>query len=319
MLRLIATTLLVAASSFAYAQAFNPSRPIRFIVPYPPGGGTDIVARVIGNKLQESFGQSVLIENRPGASEIIGTELVAKATPDGYTIGLITNSLAINAGLATKLPYDSLKDLQPVTNLVNVPFMLVAHPSVPANNIRELVAYAKAQGAKLNYASLGSGTPHGLAMEWFKHLAGLSIQAVPYKGVAPAMTAVASGEVPLMMTGLTAGLAQVKAGKLKAIAATPARRVSVAPDLATIAESGYPDFDITTWYGVVLPAGARPEVVGRLSAEIGRALNAADVRERFAAVGIEPAPSTAAEFAEIIRKDMVLWGRIIKTTGAKAE
>ena len=322
MIRALGVAALAATgltAQFASAQAYNPTKPIRFIVPYPPGGGTDIVARAISIKLAESLGQSVIVENRPGASEIIGTDIVAKSAPDGHTIGLITNSLAINHGLMPKLPYDSLKDLQPVSNLVTVPFMLVAHPSVPANNIRELVAYAKAQGGKLNYASLGSGSPHGLAMEWFKHLAGVDIQAVPYKGVAPAMAAVAAGEVPLMMMGLTAGLAQVKAGRLKAIAATPARRVSVAPDLPTIAESGYPDFDITTWYGVVVPSGSRPEIIGRLSAEIGRALNAADIRERFAAVGIEPAPTTAAEFGEVIRRDVALWGRIIKTTGAKAE
>jgi tripartite-type tricarboxylate transporter receptor subunit TctC len=316
--RAVVALATIAASALAAAQSF-PSKPIRFLVPYPPGGGTDIVARAVGVKLQEAMGQPVLVENRPGGSEIIATDLLAKAPPDGHTIGLVTNTFPINVTLMPKLPYDSARDFAAVSNLVSVPFMLVAHPAVPANSVRELVDLAKKQPGKLNYASLGSGSPHGLAMEWFKHLAGLDIVAVPYKGVAPAMTAVAAGEVPLMFTGLTAGMAQVRAGKLKAIAATPARRIAAQPDLPTIAESGYPEFDLTTWYGVMVPAATPADVVQKLNTEIVKALNAADVKQRFGAVGIDPAPSTAAEFATLVRNEIAMWARVIKATGAKAE
>jgi len=301
----------------ASGQAF-PSKPIRFLVPYPPGGGTDIVARAVGQKLQESMGQPVLVENRPGASEIIGTEALARSAPDGHTIALV-GSFAINPSLFPKLPYDSERDFIPVTRLVNVPLALVAHPSVPASSVKELVQLAKSRPGKLNFAHLGAGSPHYLAMEWFKHLAGVDIVAVPYKGVAPANAAVAAGEVQIMFTGLTAGLAQVKAGRLKALAVSPAKRVGAAPELPSVAEAGYPDFDIMVWYGVVAPAGTPAETLAKLNAEIAKALGAADLKQRFAAMGIEAAPLPAGEFGRFIRSETQMWGRIIKATGAKPD
>lgn len=308
----------LAIATNALAQSY-PAKPIRFIVPYPPGGGTDIAARAIAQKMQENIGQPIVIDNKPGASEIIGTEALAKAPADGYTMALATNAFSINVALFPKLPYDSTRDFIPLTMLVSVPFLLVVHPSVPASSVTELVALAKAQPGKLNYASLGPGSPHGLAMEWFKHLAGVNIVAVAYKGVAPAMTAVAAGEVQLMFTGFTAGMAQVKAGRLKAIAVSPAKGVAAAPDLSPVAAAGYPDFDITTWYGAFLPAGTPPDVAGRLHAEITKALNAPDVKERFSAIGVEPAPMSREAFGALIQGETRMWDRIIKATGAKPE
>jgi tripartite-type tricarboxylate transporter receptor subunit TctC len=318
MVRWVAALAIALTSHVALAQAF-PSKALRMLVPYPPGGGTDIVARAIGVKLQESLGQPLVIENRPGASEIIATDALAKSALDDYTLGLVTNAFSINAGLNPKLPFDAANDFTPVGYLVSVPFMLVVHPSVPASSVSELVALAKAQPGKLNYASLGAGTPHGLAMEWFKKLAGVQIADVPYKGVAPAMTAVAAGEVQMMFTGLTAGAAQVKAGRLKALAVTPRQRVSAAPELPTIAEAGYTEFDVTTWYGVLAPAKTAPDIVAKLNAELGKALAAEDIRTRFTSVGVEPVAMSAAAFGEVIRRDMQLWAAVIRATGAKAE
>jgi len=296
-----------------------PSKPIRFLVPYPPGGGTDLVARAVAQKLQDSMGQPVVVENKPGGSEIISTEAAARSAPDGYTIALVTNAFAINAGAGRKLPFDPVADFVPVAYLVSVPFLLVVHPSVPASSVQELVALAKAQPGKLNYASLGSGSPHGLAIEWFKKLAGIDLTEVPYKGVAQAMAAGAAGEVQVLFTGLTAGLAQVKSGRLKAIAVSPAKRVAAVPELPSIAEAGYPDFDVTTWYGVVAPAGTPGSIVSKLNAEIDKTLGLPDLKERLAGIGVDPLPMSAAEFGQAMQKDLRLWSRVIKATGAKVE
>ncbi len=300
----------------AAAQTF-PSKPIRLIVPYPPGGGTDTAARPIAQKMTESLGQAVIVDNRPGASEIIGTEAVARAAPDGYTLLLTTNAFAINPSLQPKLPYDSTRDFTPVSPLVTTPFMLVSSPRLQANSIAELVKLAKAQPGKLNFASLGSGTPHHLAMEWLKLLAGVDIVAVPYKGVAPGLAAVMAGEVELMFTGLTAGLVQVNAGKVRALAVTTAKRTPAAPQVPTIAEAGYPEYEALAWYGILAPAGTPAPVISRLNAEFAKALNAPDIRERFAKIGVDPAPGSPSDLLEMIRKETELWAKVIKATGAK--
>lgn len=319
MLTRIAVLLAGLVFSFALSAQGYPSKPIRFFVPYPPGGGTDIVARALGQKLQEYLGKAIVIENRPGASEMIGTEALARSAADGYTMELVTDTFAINASLQSKLPYDTERDFAPVTKLVNVPFLMVAHPSVPVTTVQELVQLARSQPGKLNYAHLGPGSPHYLAMEWFKYLAGVNIVGVPYKGGALGMTALSAGEVQLMFTGLTAGLAQVRAGRLRALAVSPGRRVSAASELPTVAEGGYPDFDIMTWYGVVVPGETPQEIVARLNSEIVKALGTPDIRQRFAAIGVEIAPMTAAGFSEFIRREVLQWGRIIKATGAKPD
>ncbi len=300
------------------AQTY-PSRPIRFFVPYPPGGGTDIVARVLAQKLQESMGQTVIVENKPGGNEIISTDTLAKSAPDGHTLALVSNAFPINVSLRPKLPFDPARDFIPLTMLVTVPFVMVVHTSVAANSVPELVKLAKSKPGQLNYAHLGSGSPHQLAMEWFKQLAGVDIVGVPYKGVAAGNAAVTAGEVQLAFTGLTAGMAQVKGGRLKALAVSPAKRVSAAPELPTVAEAGYPEFDMTTWYGSVIPAGTPPEIVARLHAELVKALNAPDVRQRFAGIGVDTAPMTPEAFASVIRAETQTWAKIIKAAGVKAD
>ena len=302
----------------AAAQSF-PSKPIRLIVPYPPGGGTDTAARPIAQKMTESLGQAVIVDNRPGASEIIGTEAVARAAPDGYTLLLTTNAFAINPSLQPKLPYDSARDFAPVSPLVTTPFMLVSSPRLQANSMAELVKLAKAQPGKLNFASLGTGTPHHLAMEWLKLLAGVDIVAVPYKGVGPGLTAVMAGEVELMFTGLTAGLVQVNAGKVRALAVTTAKRAPAAPEVPTIAEGGFPEYEALAWYGILAPAGTPAPVIARLNAEFAKALNAPDIRERFAKIGVDPAPGSPSDLLEMIRKETELWAKVIKAMGVKPQ
>jgi tripartite-type tricarboxylate transporter receptor subunit TctC len=314
---LLALAALVAAGA-AFAADY-PSRPIRLVVPYPPGGGTDTVARPLAQKVTESVGQPVVVDNRGGASEIIGTEAVARSAPDGYTLLMTTNAFAINVALQRKLPYDPARDFVPVGRLITTPFMLVAHPGLQAASVRELIALAKAQPGKLNYASLGSGTPHHLAMEWFKVLAGVDIVAVPYKGVGPGIAAVSAGEVQLMLTGLTAGLAQVKGGKLRALAVTTTARSSAAPEIPTVAEAGFAGYDALAWYGILAPAGTPQEVIARLNAEIAKALGALDLRQRLANLGVDPAPGTPGELQRLIRDETQLWTKVIKAAGIKAD
>jgi len=312
---------LLAALALAptLAQAQYPTRAIRLVVPYPPGGGTDTVARPLAQKLTEQLKQPVVVDNRGGASEIIGTEVVAHAAPDGYTLLMTTNAFAINMALQRTLPYRPAKDFAPVARLITTPFMLVAHPGLKAATLPELVAAARAEPGRLNYASLGAGTPHHLAMEWLKQLAGINIVAVPYKGVGPGLAAVMAGEVQMMMTGLTAGLVQVKAGKLRALAVTTAARSPAVPELPTIAESGFPGYEALAWYGVLAPAATPSGVIARLNAEIGMALRAADLRERLANIGVDAAPSTPTELELLIHKETALWAKVIQAAGIKAE
>jgi tripartite-type tricarboxylate transporter receptor subunit TctC len=316
--RLAASLAAFAFSGIALAQVY-PSRPIKLIVPYPPGGGTDTVARLVGQKMQESTGQPIVVENKPGASELIGMTALAQSPGDGYTIGMTGNTLTINPLMFRKLPYDSDRDFTPVARLVNVPLVLVTHPSVPATTVKELVQLAKSQPGKLNYAHIGTGTPHALAMELFKMLTGTEMIAVTYKGVAPASAAVVAGEVQMMLTGLSTGMPQVKAGKLKAIAVTPAKRVPAAPEVPSIAEAGYPEFDVTAWYGIIAPSATPADVVAKLSSELGKAVNAPDLRPRFAEMGLFPASTTPAELGQLVRGEVQLWTRIIKAAGIKPE
>ena len=315
-MRLLFCIVFALYAGGAVAQAF-PSKPIRLIVPYPPGGGTDTAARPIAQKMTESLGQAVIVDNRPGASEIIGTEAAARAAADGYTLLLTTNAFAINPSLQPKLPYDSARDFAPVSPLVTTPFMLVSSPRLQASSVAELVKLAKAQPGKLNFASFGTGTPHHLAMEWLKLLAGVDIVAVPYKGVGPGLAAVMAGEVELMFTGLTAGLVQVNAGKVRALAVTTAKRAPAAPQVPTIAEAGYPQYEALAWYGILAPAGTPAAVISRLNAEFAKALNAPDIRERFAKIGVDPAPGSPSDLLEMIKKETELWAKVIKATGAK--
>jgi tripartite-type tricarboxylate transporter receptor subunit TctC len=318
MTRALAAAALLSCAVLAHAQVF-PSKAIRLVVPYPPGGGTDTVARPLAQKISESIGQPVVIDNRGGASEIIGTEVVARAAPDGYTLLMTTNAFAINVAHQRKLPYDPAADFAPVGRLITTPFMLVAHPEMKEASVRELIAAARAQPGKLNYASLGSGTPHHLAMEWFKSMAGVDIVAVPYKGVGPGLAAVMAGEVQLMLTGLTAGLTQVRAGKLRALAVTTAARSAAAPEIPTVAEAGLAGYEALAWYGILAPAATPPEAIRTLNAELAKALAAPDLRQRFANIGVDPAPSTPAELQQLIREETALWSRVIRSAGLKPD
>lgn len=319
LLSIFFATLASISVSQALAQAGYPNKPIRFIVPYPAGGGADIVARMLAQKMTQSMGQPVLVENKPGASTLIGTEMLAKAAPDGYTLGLITDSHAINPSFFAKLPYDSVKDFSPVSQLVFVPLVMVAHPSLNVKTLPELISAAKAKPGKINYASIGNGTPHNLSMEWVKSLAGIDMTHVPYKGVAPALTDLVAGQVDVMFTGSSSALPYVKAGRMNALAVSSAKRLDSFPDTPSVAEAALPEFDFMTWYGTAVPAGTPREITLRLSREIGLAISQPDVKERLASLGVVGAPSSPEDFAAFMRKEAATLARLVKITGLKAE
>ena len=309
----------IGLSSLAWAQSSYPNKPIRFIIPYPPGGGTDFVARVLAQKLTLSLGQPVVLDNKPGASTIIGTEILAKAQADGYTMGVITDSHAINPTFFPKLPYDSLIDFEMVSQLVFVPLVLVANPQLKVKTLPELIALAKKSPGKINYASIGNGSPHNMSMEWVKNLAGVDIVHVPYKGVGPALADVLAGQVDLMFTGTSTASTHVKSGKLIALAVSSAKRQASFPDIPSVAESGLSEFDFMTWYGTVFPAGTPKDIVSRMSREIGAALLAPEMKEKFATMGVVAAPSSPEEFTVFMKKQIEFFARMIKTTGVKPE
>jgi tripartite-type tricarboxylate transporter receptor subunit TctC len=315
-------TLFFAALLLSLAAAAQPypSKPIRFVVPYPTGGPLDTVARLLGQKVAESVKQPVIVDNKPGAGGNIGADAVAKSPPDGYTIlmGAVATH-AINPTLYAGIPYDPVRDFTPITQVASTPNVLVVHPSIPAANVKEFIAYAKANPGKLNFGSGSTGSAGHLAGELFKTMAGVEMTHVPYKGAAPAMQDLVGGQIQLMFDNLASSLAQVKAGRVKALAVTTARRSALAPELPTIAESGLPGFDISTWFGVFAPAGTPREVVASLHTEFTRALAAQDVSDRMLALGAEPIGSKPEEFAMYIRTESEKYARVIKASGAKVD
>jgi tripartite-type tricarboxylate transporter receptor subunit TctC len=317
-------TLLLAAALAALPMAAHaegyPSKPIRFVVPYPPGGPLDTIARLLGQKVSESVKQPVIVDNKPGAGGNIGADLVAKAPADGYTIlmGAVATH-AINPTLYAKIPYDPVRDFSPVTQVASTPNVLVVNPSVPASNVREFIAYAKANPGKLNFGSGSTGSAGHLAGELFKSMAGVEMTHIPYKGAAPAMQDLIGGQIHLMFDNMASSLTQVRAGRVKALAVTTAKRSSLAPELPTVAESGLAGFDISTWFGVFAPAGTPREAIARLHAEFTRALAAPDVREKMVNLGAEPVGNTPAEFAAYIRAEAEKYARVIKASGARAD
>ena len=303
----------------AQADAY-PSKSIRIVVPFPPGGATDIAARLIGTKLSERWKQPVVVENKPGAGGNLGSDIVAKAPPDGYTLVMgVTGSHAINTSLYSKMPYDPVADFEPITQVAVVPNVVVVHPGVPAATLAELVALAKKEPGKLNYASLGNGTAAHLTMEMFKTAAGIDLAHIPYKGSAPAVADLLAGQVQVMVDGLPSALPHVKAGKLRALAVTSAKRSAAAPDLPTIAESGYPGFFADAWSGLFAPKHTPKPIVDKLAAEVQRILDLPDVRERLASLGAEPVGSTPAEFAGHVRREIDKWSRVVKASGARVD
>ena len=319
--RSFCAALFAAAGLFtgnpANSQGY-PNKPIRVIMPYPPGGGGDLVVLPLIEKLTRVLGQRIFIEHRPGGDTIIGTEMVAKAAPDGYTIGFITDSHSINP-LFHKLPYDSLADFAPITGLALITMVLIAHPSIPANNVSELIAYAKANPGKLAYASTGSSSPHYIVMEWLKKIAGIDLLHVAYKGSAAALNAVVANEVQLMINATSTGVTYAKNGRVKAFATTSASRLAVAPDLPTVAEAGFPEFEFSTTHGLVAPGKTPAEIVNRLSEEFGHALRSSDIEERFRTVGLIPAPSTPKEYAAKLRRDAQYYARAVKLIRPRGE
>ena len=315
--------LAVATLSLTVLQAVAqnyPSRSIRFIVPYPPGGGTDIVSRAVGAKLSASLGQQIIVDNRAGGGQKIGTALAAKAPADGYTMLLVSVTHSINPGLDPRLPYDSIKDFAPVTLVASSPNALVTHPSVPARSVKELIALARAQPGKLNMATSGVGSGGHLAGAYFQSLTGTRMTTVPYKGGGPAYIDLFAGQVDLMFTSPNPTLAYAKAGKLRALALTGAKRSAAAPELPTVAEAaGLPGYEASLWYGVLLPAGTPREINQLLHGEIVKALQARDVREPWAAATIEVIGSTPDEFTAYLRNEMAKWGRVIREANIRAD
>ena len=310
--------LLLLACTVA-AQTY-PNRPIRFIVPYTPGGLGDTFARAVGQGLTERMGQPVVIDNRPGASQAIGADAAAKSPPDGHTLFMGTQSgLVLNAIAKKSLPFDPLRDFAPVSLLFASPLYLVVHPSVPANSVQELLALAKARPGKLTFASIGAGTSQHLAGEMFRTRGKVDIVHVPYKGSAPATTDLLAGQVDMMFEGGVSSLPHVRAGKLRALATTTARRAEAMPQLPTMAEAGMPDFEVTPWFGLVAPAGTPRPVIERLNREVHALLRSPALAEKFAAAGIEITPSSPEELGERIRRDLPYWTRVMRDAGIQPE
>jgi len=304
----------------AHAQEAYPTKPIRIVVPFPAAGTTDILARAVAQKLTETWGQSVIVDNRPGAAGNIGAELVAKAAPDGYTLLMGTvGTHAINASLYAKMPYDHVKDFTPIVLVAGVPNVLVVNPSLPVKTVAELVAYEKANPGKLNFASSGSGTSIHLSGELFKTSAGVQMTHVPYKGSAPAVTDLIGGQVQLMFDNLPSALPHIKAGKLRAIAVTSLVRAPALPDVPTIAESGYPGFEASSWFGLLAPAGTKPEIVAKINAEVRKWLATPEARDKLASQGANAAGGTPEDFARHIAAETAKWAKVVKQSGAKVD
>ena len=315
----LAATPLVLCAGAAHAQAW-PTKPIRVVVPFPPGGGTDIIAREASQKVAAATGWTFVIDNKPGAGGNLGVDAAAKAAPDGYTIVLgQTSNLAINPTLYAKMAYDSQKDLAPIVLVATAPLVMVTGMNTPHKSLADAVRAAKAKPEALNFASPGNGTVAHLTSELFQKAAGIKTQHVPYKGAAQALTDVISGNVDLYMSSVPTLLGQIKQGKLRALAVTSAKRVDDLPNVPTINESGYKGFDATTWFGLLAPAGTPKDVIAKLNAEFNKALQQPDLRKKLGDEGADPAGGTPEAFAALIRDEITRWGKVVKESGAKID
>ena len=315
----IAIALVAALMPLIAAAQGYPTRVIRYVVPFPPAGATDILARWVAEKISPVLGQPVVVENRPGAAGGVGTELVAKSPPDGYTILMATAAQSISETLYVKQPFSFARDLAAVALIARVPNVMEVHPSVPARTVKEFIALAKSRPGQLNFASSGSGTTLHMSGELFKLMTGTDIVHVPYKGSGPAITDLMAGHVSVMWDNLPASMPYIKAGRLRAIAITSAQRYPAFPDLPTVAESGVPGYEASAWFGVVVPAATPREVIVRLNNEINRAVNLPDMKERFAQQGAIPAPGSPEDFAAWIRAEIAKWRKVIKASGARVD
>jgi tripartite-type tricarboxylate transporter receptor subunit TctC len=314
-------TIVAALPSTVIAQADTwPARQVRIVVPFPAGGATDIAARAVADRMAQAWKQPVVVENRGGAGGNVGSDVVAKSSPDGYTLVMgVTGSHAINTSLYAKMPYDPVKDFEAISQVAVVPNVVVVHPSVKAATLPEFIKLARAQPGRFDYASLGSGTAAHLGMEMLKSAAGIYMVHIPYRGSAPAVADLIGGQVQVMMDGLPSALPHVKAGRLRALAVTSQKRSAAAPDLPTIAESGYPGFYADAWSGLFAPKGTPKPVIDKLAAETRRILALAEVRERLSGLGAEPVGSTPAEFARHVETEIAKWARVVKASGAKVD
>lgn len=302
----------------AAAQSY-PNKPVRIVVPFAAGGPADIYARFLGQRLQEALGQSLLVENRPGAGSIIGTDAVAKSAPDGYTLLMMSNTHTINESLIAKKPFALMKDFVPVAPVNYSDLLLVVHPSLPTKSVKELVALAKAKPRGLNYASSGNGTPYHLAGEYFKSLIGADIVHVPHKGSVEARASVMSGQVEIMIDAITTMAPLAKSGRVRALASTGVKRAAVTPDLPTVAEAGVPGYEATIWLGIMAPTGTPRAVLERLNGEITKLTARAEVRKTWNEQGAEPLTMNLAEFEKYLVADIAKWARVVKASGARAD
>ena len=314
----LAAVLAIAPCSAAQTQSY-PTRPVRLLVPSTPGGSVDTLSRAVATRLSEKWGQQMVVDNRPGAGGVIAAELTAKAPPDGYTLLMCTvASCANNVSLHRNLPYDPVKDFEPVTLVATQNLMLLVHPSIPAASVKDLVALAKANPRKYSFASAGNGTGGHLSGELFRMLAGVDLLHVPYKGVAPAIVDVISGQVSMTFASILSSLPQVKSGKLKALAVTGAKRSPAAPDMPTMIEAGVKGYESATWYGVLAPAKTPKDIVAKLNTDIVAILKQPEVRDRLSKEGAEPVGSTPQELGAYIRSEIAKWGKVIKAAGVQA-
>jgi tripartite-type tricarboxylate transporter receptor subunit TctC len=317
------TVILVAAlfaSPYACAAEKYPTRPLRLIIPFPPGGGTDIMGRMVAQRLNDAFGVTVVVDNRGGAGGILGTEMAARANPDGHTLMIgSVSTICINPSLHKNLGFDPIKDLAPISTLASTPSLLVVGNAVPAKSIKELIALAKSKPGQLHYATPGSGSSSHLGTELFKQAAGVDINHVPYKGTGPAVTDLVSGQVTMFITNMPSVLPMVKANRVRALAVTSLTRSALMPEVPTVAESGIPGFEVIVWYGVLAPAAIPKPVVTRVNQELRKMAEMQDVKDRLALQGAEVMSSTPEEFAKRIRDDRAKWEKIVKASGAKAD
>jgi len=314
----VAVAIAVAWPAAADAQAVRyPAKPIRIVNPLTPGGAVDLIARPIAQKLSEAWGQPVIIENRPGAGTTIGTEVVVRAAPDGYTLLAAPAAISVNVSLYRNLSFDPVKDLAPVVLVVQTPHILAVHPSVPAKSVRELISLAKARPGQVVYASLGAGTSTHLTMEMFRSLAKIDLLHVPYKGATPAVIALVGGEVHAIFNPPSAILPQARAGKMRALAVSSARRAEIAPELPTVAESGLPGFEVIVWFAMFAPADTPRGIVAQLNAEINRILQQPEVRERFLTIGMMPVGGTPEALGNYLKLEVARWAKVVKEAGVK--
>jgi tripartite-type tricarboxylate transporter receptor subunit TctC len=318
MRRVVIALAAAAFSAAAWSQSY-PTKPVKIVVPYGVGGSADVYARYLGAKLQDTMGQSFVVENRPGAGSIVGTDYVAKSSPDGYTLLMMSNTHTVNETLIPKKPFDLMRDLAPITGVSYSDLLMVIHPSVPANNLKEFIALAKAKPGALNYASSGNGTPYHMAGELFKSLAGVDMVHIPHKGSDGARTSILGGQVQMMFDAVPTMAANARAGKVKALATSGAKRSPVTPEVPTVSEAGVPGYESGIWLGLMAPAGTPRPVLEKLNAEVNKLLNSAEVRDNWGKQGTTTMGMSIEQFDKFLRDEIVKWAKVVKLSGAKVD